>query len=513
MALKVSDHVWTEKEKEWKERLVGDKVYEMLTLGEAYETAPECEAFDKQREQYGDWWGDIWCKWEMLIPPIAEGLVMLIHAPANCPSVMRSFHSQLAYIWGFPFHHMTTTGMDKRQIVFGGENELYEAIKAVDRDYHPELIVVNNGCAASLIQDDIIRVVETAQQEVGAKLFFIPTAGYELTPLGQVIEQNSASWTGLMEPPRKVDKDAVNILGRGEYDYFPDKPRRYPTSADELARYIVGLGLKVHWVMGQGSLEDLRRAPEAGVNTIECGTWGFPIAFIMKEKYGTPYVYNELPLGVESISAWIRELASLTGREEEAEKLIKKEYEAIKDVYERCKEMVAGKTVILGGIGNRAMSYLRFCKELGMETIFIPFHPEIGRCVDHEIKAKKVDNEYFLSSGWNPLVLRVHPGIERTTAQYRLPVLMDKLGLSKEDIIYMYLDYAPYDRAGTLDPSDIPYHYSPTQTLKRWGFPGRAVGFRGVEGWCLGLMEAVKAAKRKTAPTFYGRIYGQSFEF
>ena len=41
---------------------------------------------------------------------------------------------------------------------------------------------------------------------------------------------------------------------------------------------------------------------------------------------------------------------------------------------------------------------------------------------------------------------------------------------------------------------------------------GFGLGYRGTEGACEKILESVKVAKRKTSPTFLGRIYGKSFD-
>ncbi|NQT73830.1 MAG: hypothetical protein HQ553_13850 [Chloroflexi bacterium] len=48
-----------------------------------------------------------------------------------------------------------------------------------------------------------------------------------------------------------------------------------------------------------------------------------------------------------------------------------------------------------------------------------------------------------------------------------------------------------------------------THLRRRPGYPSRAVGYQGTEGFCLDIMDAVKAASRKTFPTLYTRIYSR----
>lgn len=509
--------VWTEVEKKWAEMLKDDPTYEVVPMTELYPTLPEADAYDAYEERFGHPDAAIWCKLMMAhaMCEMVRDTVVLVHGTMNCNTCIRNFHSDLFGNWGHGFSHMPTTQIDKRQVVFGGEQELYEAIKAADRDYKPQLIMVFPGCATGLVQDDFNRVVENVQKEVKAKVFYYSVAGYETRPIGLVIEEVTQMWAELMDPPDKVDKDAVNILGAYREVFWPHvkgaqgkpRPYDYPSDSEEMARLIEGLGLRVHRVLfaSGGDYDYVRTAPQAALNTIDCGTWGFPLARRMQEKFGTPYVYHELPLGIEATSRWLRDLAKMTGREEEAEKLIARELAAIKDTWEQCQEMVAGKTVIIGGIGNRAASYLRLIKELGGEVMYMPAYPDMGLCCDETIKAKQVDWDYFLDYGFDPLVIRLREGVPRNYRLYYLPTLMERLGLSEDDVIYMYCDFSAY--AGKLDPGHIPYVNSSTHLRRRRGYPSRAVGFRGTEGLCLDIMDAIKVAKRKSAPTLYHRIY------
>ncbi len=512
------ERVWTEAERKWKARLEIDRTCEIMPMSELYPTLPEADAYDACKQRFGHPDAVIWCKL-MEVHEMCEMVrdtVVLLHGTLNCNACVRNFHSDLFGNWGHGFSHTATTAIDKRQVVFGGEDELYNAIKAVDRDYQPKLIIIVPGCATSLVQDDISRVLERAQPEVGAKLYYYPSAGYETRPTGLIIEQVTQMWIDLMDPPARIDKEAVNILGANREVYWPHvrgaqgpRPYPYPSDSEELGRLIEGLGLRVHRVLlaSGGDYDYLRTAPEAGINTIACGTWGFPLAERMKERFGTPYVYHELPLGVEATSRFVRDLAAMTGRAAKAEELIQREYEAIKETWLKCQEMTAGKTVIIGGMGNRAASYLRCCKELGMEVIYIPAYPDMGFCCDETIKAKRVDWNHFLAYGFDPMVLRLKEGVTRDYRLYYLPRLMEKLELGEDDVVYMYCDFSAY--AGQIEPSRVAYVNTSVHLRRRPGYATRAVGFRGTEGFCLDLMEAVKASKRKTSPTLYSRIYAR----
>lgn len=523
----VTERVWTKREQEWAERLKGNTKYRLTTLEDVFNTVPPTSARDAIKEGYGWNIAGAWCLFYMLhlATEVLKDTAFLCHSTLNCMSCSNNFHTGLCQNYGCSGHVIPVTGLDKRHVVFGGEDALYDAIKAVDRDYRPKLIIISIGCAPGLTQDDVVRVVTKAQTEVGSKLYYMPTAGYETDPyqLGDLIHRVTSIWVDLMDPPAQVDQNAVNILGNTRELYYPyvsggnGCERRYPSDVDELGRYIEAMGFRVHRVLHGGDYDYIRTAPEAAYNTIYCGTWGFPLADLMEKRFGTKWVKSELPLGIEPVSRWIRGLGTISGREEEAEKLIKAETEAIHDVYERCREAVQGKVMILGGAVNRPLSWLRFGKEMGMDVMLVAGYPEMGDFGGEPlIKDKFWDVQYFLEDGFNPVVIALNTEEDGSVdaSHIRPWVLREKLGLDEDEVIYSFPDFTTLTRAGRLDPSSNPYHLGSTHMHRRVGCTSRAAGFAGTKAWCEELLEDLKAAKRKKSPTMLGRVHGDfTFNF
>ncbi len=513
----MTTRILTANEKKWKAKLEGDPEYEIMPMSDLYPTLPDAEAYEQYEQRCGHADAAVWCKLMMTheMTEMLRDVVVILHGTLNCNSCVRNFHSDRFGDYGHAFAHFPTTSIDRRHVIFGGEQALAEAIRAVDRDYKPKLIIVLPGCATSMVQDDIQRVCAKAQEDLGIRVYYFPCAGYEDRPTGVIIEKVTQMWVDLMDEPKSVDPEAVNILGANREVYWPHvrgaegkpRPNPYPSDAEELGRMIEAIGLKVHRVLmaSGGDYDYIRTTPEGGINTVLCGTWAFPIAEKMKERFGTKLIYNELPLGFEANDKFMRHLGEATGREKEAEQFIADEHEKINKVWEETKKMVAGKVCIMGAIGNRTGSYLRLCKDLGMDVVYTPAYPEMGFCNDETIKAKRVDWDYFLSDEFDPIVMRLKDGQYRDFHKFYLPVVMEKLGLHNDDMLYMYCDFSPY--AGQIEPSNIAYVNTSTHLRRRPGYPSRAVGYRGTEGFCLDIQDAVKAAGRKKWPTLYTRIY------
>lgn len=488
------------------------KDYQWKPLEQIYRETPEVSNNQAIREQYVGFAG-IWCKFLMAFnhtQTLGDDVVRLVHAPLNCNACARSFKTQLFSNWGQPFPHAPSTGMNRDHVIFGGADRLYDSILAVDKDYRPRLIMVLTGCAPGLTADDVARVAARAQGKVEAKVVYVSSEGYEGVYLGKAIEEVSEQFVKLMDPPERVDPEAVNIIGHDKEVFLHEHQQggcgnrfRFPTDGSELARYVEGLGLKVHRVLMSGNYDYIRTAPGAAVNTIDCGTWGYPLAMAMQRSFGTPYLRHELPLGVEAPSRWIRDLATFAKREEKGEALIAEEYAAIQETWERCRELVQGRVVIMEGqTFNRSTSIGRMCKELGLKVYHV--------CHPMDLKAKHFDAEYYIWYGYNELYL---DGPFEWQKKISPKSIMDSLGLSGDQVIYFYTDVYPECKSGSFDPSDTPRVDTSVHLRRVRNAPGRGVGFRGAKGIAEEIIESIMASKRKTSSTLYGRLMGKAFNF
>lgn len=498
--------------------------YRWKPLKEWFEEIPPLDAGTRIDEECPGFQG-IFCALQMISTELAmmHDTVTIIHGPLSCSAAIRVYGLvDHANLFGNPFLHMPCTAMDNRQVVMGGSDNLAETIRAVDRDYRPSAIVVISSCAPVMIMDDVDAVIDMVQPEVGAKLQYIPSPGFVSPQIGQSIDLTVTRFVEMMDPPRNVDGEAVNILGQNKENfctrsYLNGRGRgtghrghkKYPDDAMELARSIEALGLKLHRVLISGDYEYLRTAPEAAVNTFTCPTWGFPLARAMEEKFGTPYLRHAQPIGFEAMAKWVRSLGEFMGRQEEAEKHITEEYEAMEKDYEACKEASRGRVALMDSGRNgrasfaRIMAYGRMMRELGMETYFFNLDPL-------ELKGKREDVEYFLNDGCNPMFLAGSYSYGRS---FGVNEIMKDLDLDEDQVLYFVEDIFPYNRAGIVDPSNVPRYFASINMRKVHGAPGRGLGFRGAHAAARDVLQGIRSARRKSRPTLYGRMHGKAFDF
>jgi len=487
--------------------------YKWVSVSELFKETPALNCNDEISRKFPGYEG-LWCKLIMSVTSYAmtNNTVAVIHGPANCAAAVRNFTStNYALYYGNPFLHMPVTNIDQNGVISGGSENLIKTLQEVDRDYNPEHICVFDTCSTALIADDVKTAIKTAQKDCAAKINYIPAAGFTSPFLGKAIEECSTKYTDMMEVPEVVNEDSVNILGQYKESNCRKKKQcrgKYPDDAFELTRYIEALGLKPHRVMISGNHEYIKTAPQAKINVISCPTWGLPLAKKMRERFGTQYLKHSVPTGIESTARWIRDLAHLTNRHEQAEAFIENETGELKPILDEVKNLAKGKIALIECGRNsmtafaRPMGLARFLQELGMIPFLFGLHPL-------ELKAKHMDLEYFLWDGFDPKILSGN-------YPYQQPIninhVIEDLDLEQDQYIYFTHDVFPMARAGFFDPSNIAKVETGVHLRRVINAPGRGIGFRGAKALLQNISEAVMAAKRQNKPTLYGRVHGDFWE-
>lgn len=388
---------------------------------------------------------------------------------------------------------MPSTDIDQNDVISGATDKLIRVLKEVDRDYRPEHIAVFDTCSTALIGDDVETAIKAAQSDCNAKINYIPGAGFTAPALGKSIEETAEKYADMMEPTEEIIPDTVNILGQYK-EQKRCKSAKYPDDGSELSRMIEGIGLNIHRVLMSGGYGYVKTAPQASVNIISCPTWGLPLAIKMKERFGTPYINQAIPIGIEPTKKYLRELAKFTNKD--AESFIQKEVEELMPLFDRAKELVQGKAALMECGRNsqtafaRPMAMARALEELGMEVRLFGLHPM-------ELKAKQMDAEYFLKEGFDPLIYN-------TNYAYQQPLniakLTEELGLKPGGYLYFTQDVFPA-------PNEQHRAETGVHLRRIKGAPGRGVGFRGAKALYESVIEAVMMSGNKKHPTLYDLVH------
>ena len=339
-------------------------------------------------------------------------VVMIVHSPLGCCSgfvgsgglrkTMRASKGKASedFIW---LH----TNMDELDVVQGGIDKLRKAVLYAESEYHPDAIVIANGCVPGIIGDNIDSLVTELKDRVAAKIVPVHCEGFKSK---YVASGYDSAYHGvlkhLIDPPAK--ENSV-IPGADEIRDIKEKNRISRTvnifnvgsnsNGDEveLSRLLSAIGLIPKVLPLHATIDDLAHIGEAALNVSICATHDDYLLGHLKERFGTEYLIDTLPIGIRNTNQWLRKIAEYFHLEEEAEKLIAFENAELKKALEPLKASLAGKKIFVGGGETRILTTAEFFRSLGMELVGVKAH-NVDRFVE-EILVDMEDPELLVEVG------------------------------------------------------------------------------------------------------------------
>jgi nitrogenase molybdenum-iron protein alpha chain len=339
-------------------------------------------------------------------------VVMIVHSPLGCCSgfvgsgglrkTMRASKGKPNedFIW---LH----TNMDELDVVQGGIDKLRKAVLYAESEYHPDAIVIANGCVPGIIGDNIDSLVTELKDRVAAKIVPVHCEGFKSK---YVASGYDSAYHGvlkhLIDPPAKENSA---IPGADEIRDIKDKYRISRTvnifnvgsnsNGDEveLSRLLSAIGLIPKVLPLHASIDDLAHIGEAALNVSICATHDDYLLGHLKERFGTDYLIDTLPIGIRNTNKWLRKIAEYFHLEEEAEKLIAFENAELKKALEPLKVSLAGKKIFVGGGETRILTTAEFFRSLGMELVGVKAH-NVDRFVE-DILEDMEDPELLVEVG------------------------------------------------------------------------------------------------------------------
>ncbi len=263
--------------------------------------------------------------------------ITIVHSPLGCCSGMAgmagvrstSRASRGLLIEEQPFIH---TNMDELDVVNGGVEKLKRAILYAEEEYHPEVIAIVNGCVPGIIGDDIDAVVRELESQISARLVPIHCEGFKSRFVSSGYD---AANHGILKYLIRDPKEYPQLTEEAQIKY--DFAKKYRTSRTvnifnvgsnsngdevELSRLVSALGLIPKVVPLNATVDDLDHLGEAALNVSICATHDDYLLGHLKERYGTEYLLDVLPIGINCTNTWIRKKAGHVKLETKAERRI-----------------------------------------------------------------------------------------------------------------------------------------------------------------------------------------------
>ena len=306
---------------------------------------------------------------------IRDGIT-IIHSPQGCAHQMFSaYHAMAADSDTFSIPKVIVSNITNREVIFGGEEALLEALDRADAE-NPALISVVTSCVPETIGDDVEGVC--ASHAAADKIVYVPASGF----LGGSSQdgENIAliSISKLVSPSEIVPRTAVII---GEKNLESEVEENYA----EVCRLLSRLGISV-------SLRFCRNISAADI--IKLGTADF---FIIRderveeagrtiaENFGRPYV-SSFPSGLSGCIRFLREAGLACGiSEAEIEDAVSAEEVYQAEQLSIFKEL-SGMKVSLGfepfagchAVAREAMQRLNIHEAADGMEIKLPFYLPVG---------------------------------------------------------------------------------------------------------------------------------------
>lgn len=259
-----------------------------------------------------------------------------------------------------------STDMQDKDIIFGGEKKLEQAIQEAYDLFHPKAIAVFATCPVGLIGDDIHAVAARMKDKLGdCNVFAFSCEGYK--GVSQSAGHHIANNQVFRHVVGKVDQGKegrfkINLLG--EYNIGGD--------GFEIDRVLNKCGItNVATFSGNSSYDQFASAHTSDLNCVMCHRSINYVADMMETKYGIPWVKVNF-IGAKSTAKTLRKIAKyfddpeLTARVEE---VIAEEMPGVEAVLAEIRPRTQGKTAMLFVGGSRAHHYQDLFAELGIKTV------------------------------------------------------------------------------------------------------------------------------------------------
>ena len=284
------------------------------------------------------------------------------HGPAGCAVTamgVSNSKNQLAARLGLDNSRSAyvCTDMDESDTVFGATDTLREVILETYRRYRPSAVFVGASCVSGVIGEDLDSIASETAAELGIPVAPIHCEGFKTKIWASGFDAAyHAILTHIVKPPerRRPVVNVVNFFG---------------SARKEITELFAELGVEPLFVVSNTNIEQLSRLSESAATTSTCGTLASYLGAGLEEKYGVPFVRSLQPHGIAGFEVWLRALAEVLGKEQEAEAILARDREKYLPRIEEAKRKLTGLRAVIGMGPSFNFNTTRVLQELGIEIV------------------------------------------------------------------------------------------------------------------------------------------------
>ena len=310
-----------------------------------------------------------------------EGCVPLIHGSQGCATYIRRY---LISHYKEPVD-IASTNFTEETAIFGGEKNLFIAIKNVTNQYNPKIIGIATTCLSEVIGDDMRKILHKYKAENGddlniPELVFVNTPsfmgthinGFHDTVLSLIkafatkgnTTQDVNIFPGFLSPAdlqllKEIFAD-VNINAIMTPDYSDILDNEYTGEYEKLPK-------------GGTTIKELQQTGcskasiEFGYILNKSNPQSKTAAEYLETEFDIPRINLNIPIGINATDAFFNALEKLTTAKT-PEKYTKQRGKLV-DAYVDGHKYVFGKKAVVYGEEDFVVAMISFLEEIGIDTV------------------------------------------------------------------------------------------------------------------------------------------------
>lgn len=339
----------------------------------------------------------VFCGSRVVLYPIADAL-HLVHGPVGCAVYTWDIRGALSS--GPELHRLSfSTDLQERDVIFGGEAKLHNALLELIDRHHPSAAFVYSTCIVGIIGDNLEAICQQVTEETGVPTIPVQSEGFR----GNKRAGYNAACKAMFRlvgtgDTSDISPHSINLLG----DF---------NLAGEIwiiRSYFERMGVQVVAnITGDGRVADIARSHGAALNVVQCSGATLDLAKMMQETHGVPYERVSY-FGVEDMSESLYKVARFFNDDPEilkrAQELVREELSILyPQLLEYRKDLKGKKAAIYVGGAFKAFSLVKAFRMLGMDVVMVG--SQTGTTEDYQELQEITDEGTIIVDDSNPLEL------------------------------------------------------------------------------------------------------------
>jgi nitrogenase molybdenum-cofactor synthesis protein NifE len=339
----------------------------------------------------------VFCGSRVVLYPIADAL-HLVHGPVGCAVYTWDIRGALSS--GPELHRLSfSTDLQERDVIFGGEEKLKNALLELIERYQPNAAFVYSTCIVGIIGDNLDAICKQVEAITGIPVIPVQSEGFK----GNKRAGYNAACKAMFRlvgtgDTSDISPYSINILG----DF---------NLAGEIwiiRQYFEKMGVQVVAnITGDGRVADISRSHGAALNVVQCSGATLDLAKMMQDTYGVPFERVSY-FGVEDMAEALYKVARFFKEEPEilkrAQLLVREELSILyPKLLEYRKDLEGKKAAIYVGGSFKAFSLVKAFRLLGMDVVMVG--SQTGTKEDYQELQEITDEGTIIVDDSNPLEL------------------------------------------------------------------------------------------------------------